>query len=76
MYWGHVMPGVGTPNVKIQVIDLLEHLIGMGTVSIACARAKYLQCIKCSRTRVCEELVPKISTIAKPICTCIVDEWA
>ena len=26
-YWGHVMPGLGTPKVKIQVIDL-EHLIG------------------------------------------------
>ena len=25
-YWGHVMPGLGTPKVKIQVIDL-EHLI-------------------------------------------------
>ena len=26
-YWGHVMPGLGTPKVKIQVIDLEEHLI-------------------------------------------------
>ena len=26
IYWGHVMPGLGTPKVKIQVIDL-EHLI-------------------------------------------------
>ena len=25
-YWGLVMPGLGTPKVKIQVIDL-EHLI-------------------------------------------------
>ena len=34
-YWGHVMPGLGTPKVKMQVIDL-EHLID---VPIEFARA-------------------------------------
>ena len=32
-YWGHVMPILGTPKVKIQVIDL-EYLIGIWRAQI------------------------------------------